>query len=125
MHDSHGDTVLYTDSHGDGQADVATEITPDGQVVIADHTADHQWTEVQHGHLDANGKYVDDGTGGTPFTPPVDAPQQPVRDVADDRALERLGRCVQRDRQRAGRGPDRRDHRAVDPPELSVTITVR
>lgn len=84
VHDSHGDTVLYTDSHGTGQADVATEITPDGQVVIADHTADHQWTEVQHGHLDANGKYVDDGTGGTPFTPPVDAPQQPVRDVADD-----------------------------------------
>jgi hypothetical protein len=87
VHDSHGDTVLYTDSHGTGQADVATEITPGGEVVIADHTGDHEWTEVRSGHLTADGQYVTDGTGNTPFTPPVaEAPaQQPVQDVADDR----------------------------------------
>jgi hypothetical protein len=87
VHDSHGDTVLYTDSHGTGQADVATEITPDGEVVIADHTGEHEWTEVQHGHLTADGQYATESTGATPFTPPVPeaAQQQPVQDVADDR----------------------------------------
>ncbi|HEY0808366.1 MAG TPA: hypothetical protein VGD84_25080 [Pseudonocardiaceae bacterium] len=79
VHDAQGDTVLYTDTHGDGQADVATELTPDGQVVIADHTGPHQWTEVQHGHLDGNGQYHQDSTGSGTFTPPV-----PAADTADD-----------------------------------------
>jgi hypothetical protein len=84
VHDSHGDTVLYTDTHGTGQADVATVITPDGQVEIADRTGDHQWTEVEHGHLGADGQYVTDGTGNTPFTPPLAAQQEQVRETADD-----------------------------------------
>jgi hypothetical protein len=92
VHDANGDTVLYTDSHGDGQADVATEITADGHVVIADHTGDHQWTEVQQGHLDAAGQYQQDTTASGEFTPSVgdDAQQvqqvqQPqVTDTADD-----------------------------------------
>lgn len=87
VHDAHGDTVLYTDSHGDGKADVATVLTPDGQVVIADHTGDHQWTEVQHGHIGSDGRYTEDGSADSPFTPPVaaDAPSQEVVDAADDR----------------------------------------
>ncbi len=87
VHGSHGDTVLYTDSDGDGKADVATVLTPDGQVVIADHTGDHQWTEVRHGHIGSDGQYTPDGTGDTPFTPPTgtDAARQAVADVAEDR----------------------------------------
>lgn len=73
VHDAQGDTVLYTDSHGTGQADVATELTPDGHVVIADHTGAEQWTVVERGHLDANGQFESDGTTGGEFTPPLDA----------------------------------------------------
>jgi hypothetical protein len=84
VHDAHGDTVMYTDADGDGQADIATEITPDGQVVIADHTGDHQWTEVRHGHLTSDGGYATDGTVNTPFVPPVDASGPPGQDGAAD-----------------------------------------
>lgn len=84
VHDANGDTVLYTDSHGDGQADVATEITADGHVVIADHTGDHQWTEVERGHLDSAGQYQQDATASGEFTPTVGADAQPVNDTADD-----------------------------------------
>jgi hypothetical protein len=82
VHDAQGDTVLYTDSHGTGQADIATELTPDGQVVIADHTGPHQWTEVQHGHLDGSGQFHQDGTAGGEFTPPV--PATAAADTAAD-----------------------------------------
>jgi hypothetical protein len=78
VHAANGDTVLYTDSQGDGQADVATEFTPDGQVVIADHTGPEQWTEVEHGHLAADGSYQRDGDTAAEFTPPVN-------DTADDK----------------------------------------
>jgi hypothetical protein len=82
VHDANGDTILYTDSHGDGQADVATELTPDGQVVIADHTGTHQWTEVQRGHLDATGGYQLDTEKGAEFTPAVGP--EPANDTPDD-----------------------------------------
>jgi hypothetical protein len=72
VHAANGDTVLYTDSQGDGQADVATEFTPDGQVVIADDTGHGQWTEVEHGHLTADGSYQRDSGATAEFTPPVD-----------------------------------------------------
>jgi len=78
VHDAQGDTVMYTDSNGDSQADVATEFTPDGQVVIADHSGPGQWTVAEHGHLDADGQFHQDTTAGGEFTPPVDA--------ADDQA---------------------------------------
>jgi hypothetical protein len=71
VHNADGSTVLYTDSHGDGHADVATEITADGHVVIAQHSGDHGWTEVQRGHLDANGTYHQDSSGGGEFVPAV------------------------------------------------------
>ena len=73
VHDAKGDTVLYTDSKGDGQADVATELTPDGQVVIAEHTGAGQWTVVEHGHLTADGQLKADDTAGGEFAPPLDA----------------------------------------------------
>lgn len=76
VHDANGDTVLYTDSHGTGHADVATEITPDGHVVIAHETGSGDWTATQHGRLE-NGQYHDDSDAAGPFTPPVDA-QQPA-----------------------------------------------
>lgn len=85
VHDAQGDTVLYTDGDGDGQADVATVITPDGQVEIADHTGDREWTEVEHGHLTADGSYQQDGTSDTPFTPPVDPRSAQVGELADDK----------------------------------------
>jgi hypothetical protein len=80
VHAANGDTVLYTDSHGDGRADVATEFTPDGQVVIADETGHGQWTEVEHGHLAADGSYQRDSTATGEFTPPVGQD-----DTADDK----------------------------------------
>jgi hypothetical protein len=90
VHDANGNTVLYTDSHGDGQADVATEITADGHVVIADATGDGQWTETEQGHIDASGQYQRDAAAGGEFTPSLgtDAPQagegQQATDTAQD-----------------------------------------
>jgi hypothetical protein len=71
VHDAAGDTVLYTDTNGDGQADVATEITPDGHVITADHTGSGQWTETETGHLDSQGDYHKDGDASGSFDPQV------------------------------------------------------
>lgn len=86
VHDVQGDTVLYTDSDGDGHADVATELRPDGEVVIADRAADDVWTTVQRGHIDLTGGYQPDDTTPTPFVPPVDedGPRPGAVDTADD-----------------------------------------
>ena len=46
-----GDTVLYTDADGDGIADLSTEITAGGQVVVSEHTGDGQWTELERTQL--------------------------------------------------------------------------
>jgi hypothetical protein len=73
VHDANGDTVLYTDSTGDGHADVATELTPDGQVVIAEPTATGRWTVVEHGQLTAAGQLQAADTAGGEFAPPLDA----------------------------------------------------
>lgn len=58
--DDAGNTVLYTDTDGDGKADYAMEIAADGQVTISEHTGEHQWTEVEHGHIDGSGQYQKD-----------------------------------------------------------------
>jgi hypothetical protein len=85
VHDAHGDTVLYTDADGDQVADVATELSPDGEVVVADHT-DDGWATAQHGHLTADGRYQVDGGPERTFTPPVgDEAPAAVPDIADDR----------------------------------------
>jgi hypothetical protein len=60
--DAEGNTFLYTDTDGDGKADYAMEIASDGQVTISQHTGDHQWTPVEHGHLDGSGNYQKDSS---------------------------------------------------------------
>ncbi|WP_433266697.1 hypothetical protein ACQPZF_41555 [Actinosynnema sp. CS-041913] len=62
--DEQGDTWLFTDADGDGKADIATEITSDGEVTMSKHTGDDEWTEVEHGRIDENGKYVPDPKNG-------------------------------------------------------------
>ena len=93
VHDANGDTILYTDTNGDGQADVATEITPDGHVITADHTGDHQWTEVETGHLDSDGTYHKDASADSPFEPQTGATggSSNVTDASSDEHWGGLG----------------------------------
>jgi hypothetical protein len=60
--DAAGDTVLYTDTDGDGRADVESVITGDGGITISDHTGDGDWTQVESGHIGADGSYHVDTT---------------------------------------------------------------
>ncbi|WP_031467560.1 hypothetical protein [Sciscionella sediminilitoris] len=60
--DGQGGQVLATDSNGDGNADVLTQIGADGQVTVSAHTGDGQWTVEEHGHLDGQGQYHKDST---------------------------------------------------------------
>ncbi|WP_253771869.1 hypothetical protein [Goodfellowiella coeruleoviolacea] len=64
VRDDDGDVWLFTDVDGDGQADSAIEMTRDGQVTTSQHTGDGDWTVVEQGHIDEQGKYVTDSTGG-------------------------------------------------------------
>jgi hypothetical protein len=82
VHDANGDTILYTDSHGTGQADIATELTPDGQVIIANHTGEHEWSQTRHGSLGEDGQLSGDGDQTAPFTPAVGTDAMP--DAAAD-----------------------------------------
>lgn len=70
VRDADGNTWLYTDTHHSGHADLATEITPTGQVIMSERTGDNDWTEVERGHLDRNGQFVPDSQNGA---------SQPVR----------------------------------------------
>jgi hypothetical protein len=63
--DADGNTILYTDANGDGKADYAMEIAANGQVTISQHTGDHQWTQIEHGHLDGNGNYQKDSSASS------------------------------------------------------------
>jgi hypothetical protein len=58
--DAQGNTWMYTDSDGDGQADYSMEIDAQGQVTISEHTGEHEWTEIEHGHIDDSGTYQKD-----------------------------------------------------------------
>jgi hypothetical protein len=60
VHDSDGDTVIFTDADEDGDADYATEITDDGQVTVSEHAGDGEWTVIERGHLDEHGEYQRD-----------------------------------------------------------------
>lgn len=83
VHDVNGDTTAYTDADGDGHADIATEFTPDGEVIVAEHT-DHGWLQTQRGELTADGGYTSLPTD-EPFTPPVPAvDDQSTAAAADD-----------------------------------------
>nr|WP_042183844.1 DUF6802 family protein [Kibdelosporangium sp. MJ126-NF4]CEL15902.1 Clumping factor ClfB, fibrinogen binding protein [Kibdelosporangium sp. MJ126-NF4]CTQ93827.1 Clumping factor ClfB, fibrinogen binding protein [Kibdelosporangium sp. MJ126-NF4] len=55
-----GDTIGFTDTDGDGEADQMTVIESDGSVSISQHTGEDEWTEVEKGHVDSSGKYVPD-----------------------------------------------------------------
>ena len=55
--DDAGNTILYQDVDGDGKADYAMEIAANGQVTISEHTGEHQWTAIEHGHIDDSGNY--------------------------------------------------------------------
>jgi hypothetical protein len=63
VRDDDGDTWLFTDKNGDGRADVATEITRSGEVTMSEHRGD-DWVEVEHGHIEADGRYVTDSKSG-------------------------------------------------------------
>jgi hypothetical protein len=62
--DAEGNTFLYTDTDGDGRADYAMEIDTKGQVTISEHTGEHQWTQIEHGHIDGGGNYQKDNAEG-------------------------------------------------------------
>src|SRR5437588_5815666 len=70
--DDKGDTWLYTDTNGDGHAEVAVEITGSGEVTVFQHSGEHQWTESEHGHLDAEGHYTQDKAADSGPVDPAD-----------------------------------------------------
>ncbi|PXY34725.1 hypothetical protein DI005_01995 [Prauserella sp. PE36] len=45
VEDGSGNTIAFTDVDGDGQADVAVVIGPDGESTVLEHTGDGEWTE--------------------------------------------------------------------------------
>jgi hypothetical protein len=59
-----GSTTGYTDVDGDGHADQITQINADGSVVIAVSDGDGHWQVESTGHLDTDGKYVEDPKAG-------------------------------------------------------------
>lgn len=59
-----GDVFAFTDTNGDGEADQMTVIESDGGVTISQHTGEDEWTEVERGHIDAQGNYVPDDHRG-------------------------------------------------------------
>ncbi len=71
--DPDGDTVLYTDADSDGIADLSTEITAGGQVVVSEHTGDRQWTELERTQL--GGEVPGAGVGDDDWAP---APEKTV-----------------------------------------------
>jgi hypothetical protein len=59
---SDGTTYAFTDADGDGDADTAVAIEADGDVTVAEHTGDEEWTVVEEGHLNSDGGYERDTT---------------------------------------------------------------
>jgi hypothetical protein len=54
--------MAFTDEDGDGEADVVTIIDANGDVTIGQHTGEDEWTDVEKGHVDAQGNYTPDST---------------------------------------------------------------
>lgn len=91
-----GNTVIFTDLNGDGEADYSTEITEAGKVTISEHTGDGEWTVVEEGHINDSGNYQRDSlvqetasAGGE-----VSWAAANVRDVAEVRVDPRTGSWV-------------------------------
>lgn len=58
--DEQGNTYAFVDSDGDGEADEAVVIEADGDVTVARHTAEDEWTTVETGQINADGTYTSD-----------------------------------------------------------------
>ncbi len=63
--DEQGNTYAFTDADGDGEADQAVVIEADGDVTIAQHTGEDEWTTVETGHVSADGTYESEGAPAT------------------------------------------------------------
>ncbi|MBA8827673.1 hypothetical protein FHX42_005078 [Saccharopolyspora lacisalsi] len=50
--------MMVTDVDGDGSADQLVEISDSGEVTVAHHTGEGQWTVVEQGRLDQRGEYA-------------------------------------------------------------------
>lgn len=72
--DGHGGRILATDSDGDGEADVLTQVSGDGKVATSEHTGDGEWRVTERGHLDDQGKYHRDSGGGGEATHAIKDP---------------------------------------------------
>lgn len=62
--DGAGNTIAFTDADGDGQADVAVVIGPDGESTVLEHTGDGEWTETTGTSAGADGSDSVWGGGG-------------------------------------------------------------
>ncbi|PPK68000.1 hypothetical protein V5P93_007348 [Actinokineospora auranticolor] len=73
--DEQGNTYAFTDVDGDGSADQAVVVEADGDVTVAQHTGDDEWTAVETGHINADGTYESDSTadGAAPTAAGSDA----------------------------------------------------
>ncbi|MBM7770950.1 hypothetical protein JOD54_001154 [Actinokineospora baliensis] len=74
--DEQGNTYAFTDNDGDGSADEAVVIEADGDVTVAQHTGDEEWTTVETGHINADGSYESDSAGAAPTASGSDAAWQ-------------------------------------------------
>ncbi|WP_051385466.1 hypothetical protein [Actinokineospora inagensis] len=74
--DEQGNTYAFTDSDGDGHADEAVVIQADGDVTVAEHGTDAEWTTVETGHIGADGSYESDNSGHTATTSGSDSAWQ-------------------------------------------------
>jgi hypothetical protein len=63
--DTDGTTYAFTDTDGDGQADEAVVIEADGDVTVAQHTGDDEWTTEETGHIDEQGNYTPDSSSSS------------------------------------------------------------
>ncbi|MGQ0839570.1 hypothetical protein [Actinokineospora sp.] len=63
--DEQGNTYAFTDSDGDGEADEAIVIEADGDVTVAQHSGEDEWTTVETGHINADGTYESEGANAT------------------------------------------------------------
>jgi hypothetical protein len=64
--DADGTTYAFTDEDGDGVADQAVVIEADGDVTVAEHTGEDEWTTTETGTIDEQGNYTpDDSTSSS------------------------------------------------------------
>jgi hypothetical protein len=83
-----GATMMVTDVDGDGSADQVVEISTSGDVKISHHTGEGQWTVVEQGRINDEGRYAPDpnaaATDDTSWTfeEPDPQRQHPVQEAS-------------------------------------------